>query len=118
MPANRASHRPKRRPSGKTRAATSLEIIRDSEGSVAFGWVSEGVVYARIAGGLSAAVGMELAARLQACVERVDSLAYFADASEMTHYDLLARSGFVRVVLASRRKFAQLAILTWSQGTT
>lgn len=106
----------KRRPSAKLRLPTSLELMGDAEGSVAVGWVSPRVVYARMQGGLSASVGIALSARLQTFVDRVSDLDYFVDASALSQYDLLARSAFVRLVLANRRKFKDLVILTWSQG--
>ncbi len=90
--------------------------MADREGSVAVGWVAQGVLYARFAGGLSADLGVKFATRLQAFVEEVPSLRYFADAGALKHYDLLARSAFVRVVLANRRKFAAIVLLTWAEG--
>jgi hypothetical protein len=95
---------------------STLEILQDDEGAVAIGWVGEQVLYVRLSGGLSAEIGSAFTTRLQSLCEQVSSLAYFSDASELTHYDLLARSAFVRVVLENRRKFASLVILTWPEG--
>ncbi|HWA71322.1 MAG TPA: hypothetical protein VG937_03260 [Polyangiaceae bacterium] len=95
---------------------STLEILKDEEGSVAIGWASDDVLYARLSGGLSAEIGSAFALKLQSLCEQVPTLAYFSDASELSHYDLLARSSFVRVVLANRRKFASLVILTWPEG--
>jgi hypothetical protein len=95
---------------------STLEILRDDEGAVAIGWVGERVLYAHLSGGLSAEIGSAFTSKLQSLCEQVPSFAYFSDASELTHYDLLARSAFVRVVLANRRKFASLVFLTWPEG--
>jgi hypothetical protein len=95
-----------------------LELISDEEGSVAIGWVAPGVLYARLTGGISADIGQAYAALILSFAESVDTLALFVDFSSITHYDLLARSAFVRTVLHNRRKFRTLTLLTFSQETT
>jgi hypothetical protein len=92
-------------------AVQSLELLTDAAGSIAFGWIQERVLYARFDGRLSADLGSAFARRLGALVEPVDSLKYFADARCVQSYDLLARSAFVRVLLAHRRKFEVLELL-------
>jgi hypothetical protein len=95
-----------------------LESISDEEGSVAIGWVAPGVLYARLTGGISAHIGQAYATRIQSFAESVEELALFVDFSSITHYDLLARSAFVRAVLHNRRKFPTLTLLTFSHETT
>lgn len=95
---------------------SALEVFKDNEGSVALGWVHEDVLYTRLTGGLSAEVGNEFARRLHILSSQVSSLRYFSDYSALSHYDLLARSSFVRTVLANRRKFATLVFLTWPEN--
>jgi hypothetical protein len=95
-----------------------LELLEDQEGSVGVGWVGDGVLYTHYQGGLSATVGEALAARVTGYLEQVTSLHYFSDASALNHYDLLARSLFVRMVLAHRRKFRSIVMLTWSDGAS
>ena len=95
---------------------STLEVFKDGEGSVALGWVDEGVLYSRLSVGLSAEVGNEFAKRLLVLSSQVSSLSYFSDYSALSHYDLLARSSFVRTVLASRRKFTALVFLTWPEN--
>jgi hypothetical protein len=48
----------------------------------------------------------------------VPTLQYFADATQLTQYDLVARSAFVRVVLEQRKRFAGLTVLTWAEGVS
>lgn len=93
--------------------STSLELLTDSSGSVTFGWVDSGVFYARFSHGLSAELGAAYANRLRAIVQEEQSLRYFSDARALENYDLLARSAFLRVVLAQRRKFTSIDMLTW-----
>ncbi len=94
----------------------ALEVMRDPGGTVTFGWVGKSVFYSRFEGCVSAELGTSHAARLQEVLLAVESLNYFLDASAMTTYDLLARSAFTRTVLAHRRKFTELVLLTWSEG--
>lgn len=93
-----------------------FEMITDDAGSVTFGWIDEGVYYARFARGLSSRLGAAFAARLGMAVESVSSLKYFSDARGLENFDLLARSALVRVVSRQRRKFAELTILPWAGG--
>ncbi|HTQ08217.1 MAG TPA: hypothetical protein VMI54_30395 [Polyangiaceae bacterium] len=91
----------------------TFERMRDDEGSVVVGWAGDSVVYARIEGGLSGELGARLAAHLEKLVVGVSGVHYFADASRVTRYDLLARSAFVRVALANRRRFESFTFLLW-----
>jgi hypothetical protein len=85
---------------------------------VVIGWVAPDVLYARLTGGLSADVGRAKAARIRGFAEAAHVLDFFVDASRVTHYDLLARSAFVRSILANRRKFQTLVLLTFAKSTT
>ena len=78
------------------------------------GWVAENVFYSRFSGGLSASIGMAYAARLRELLDGVSSLCCFVDAGTLSHYELLARSAFARLILENRRKFSALVMLTWS----
>ena len=90
-----------------------LELITDAAGSMTFGWVGEGVYYARSSRCVSARLGEAFAARLRVAVQSVPSLRYFGDARDLESYDLLARSAFLRVVVEHRRKFESLTLLSW-----
>ena len=93
-----------------------LEMLADVSGSVTFGWADEGVYYARFSRCLSAKLGEAFAARLRAAVEGTGTVKYFGDARALESYDLLARSAFVRVVSEHRRKFAELNLLSLTDG--
>jgi hypothetical protein len=95
-----------------------LEVVLDDDGSVSFGWVAEGVLYARLSGGLSENLGQLFVARLRSFVDRTDSIFYFCDASALEHYDLRARNDLVSFFLANRLKFERLVMLTWSEGAS
>jgi len=99
-------------------ASSRLELIADAAGSVAIGWIATGVLYARTVGDISAEVGKVQAARIQGFAEAVTQLSFFIDASQLKQYDLLARSAFVRAVLANRRKFSELVMLSVAEGET
>jgi hypothetical protein len=93
-----------------------FEVLSDEQGSVTLGWVADGVLYTRFTGGLSAEIGTAYVERLRDVLSRVASLTYFADSSSLSHYELLARSAFARLILENRRKFSALLMLTWSVG--
>jgi hypothetical protein len=93
-----------------------LEEFGDSEGSIVLGWVTDGILYGRVTGGLSAGLGSEYAARIQAFATEAGRLRYYCDASRLEHYDLLARSAFVRAVMANRRAFELLLICMPGNG--
>src|SRR5262245_45918819 len=95
--------------------AAPLELMTDAAGSVTFGWVDDGVLYARFSRWLSAKLGDAFAARLREAAHS-SSLKYFGDAGALESYDLLARSAFVRVVVEHRRKFESLTLLTWERA--
>jgi len=96
--------------------AVPFETLKDAEGSVSLGWAGYSVVYAAVDGGLSAALGVRFANQLQTLISTETNVRYFADLSQMARYDLLARSAFVRMVLANRRQFDSFTFLTWSEG--
>jgi hypothetical protein len=91
----------------------SFETLHDVEGSVTLGWAGDSVLYAVAEGGLSSELGTRLAKAVQTLVARFTDIHYFCDASSLTRYDLLARSAFVRMALANRRRFASFTVLTW-----
>jgi hypothetical protein len=98
-----------------------FSTLNDGEGAITLGWAGDSVVYACMQGGLSAALGTRFASELGSLVAGFSGIHYFADASNLTRYDLLARSAFVRVALANRKRFASFTLLVWpqvvSQGT-
>jgi hypothetical protein len=93
-----------------------LHMLEDREGAVAYGWIAQRVFYGRFVGSLSAELGTSFAQRLAGLLENVPALAYFADASALDQYDLVARTRFQRLVLAQRAKFVSLTFLTWAGG--
>lgn len=93
-----------------------MEFLSDKTGSVTLGWITRDVFYARCTGALSTRLGGEHNHCLLEALEACTTLRYFSDSRELTSYDLLARSAFVRLVLANRRKFADIVILTWAGG--
>jgi hypothetical protein len=90
-----------------------FETLHDAEGSVTLGWAGDSVLYAYATGGLSAEVGVRLATQIQTLVSGFSGVHYFCNAVNVTRYDLLARSAFVRMALANRRRFASFALLVW-----
>jgi hypothetical protein len=94
-----------------------MKLVRDEEGSAAFGWVGPYVYFARFAGKLSAELSATHVAHLQAAVESTPTIRYFSDSSELTRHDLLARSAFIRLLLRHRKKFSELVFLNWAGNT-
>jgi len=95
---------------------TKTQVIQDADGSVSLAWLTPSVLYARYARVLSADVGNALAATLYAQAQTVSTLDFFVDGSSLTQYDLVARSAFIRVVLANRCRFNSIVMLTWQCG--
>jgi hypothetical protein len=93
-------------------------VFEDPSGSIVFGRVSSNVLYAGFKGSLSAGVGMAFADRLLTLAKSGSTVRYFADASSLTAYDVLARSAFVRAVLSERRRFIEIVLLTWVGGVS
>lgn len=93
-----------------------LGMLEDQKGAIAYGYVAPRVFYARFVGQLSARLGSNYAERLDAAVEQVPALAYFADASALRDYEFMARTHFARFVANRRMKFASLVILTWADS--
>lgn len=96
----------------------TFETLRDREGIVRVGWVGHSVIHARFEGSLSAELGVRFAGHLHALVASARGVHCFADTAGLTHYDLLARSAFVRAALANRRSFASFTILTWPSSSS
>jgi hypothetical protein len=92
-----------------------LRMLEDKEGAIAYGYVAPRVFYARFVGRLSAELGTSYVRQLELAVGQVPALAYFADASALREYDLIARTRFASFVVNRRVKFASLVILTWPQ---
>ena len=95
-----------------------LELVADDEGSVTLGWVDAGVFYARFIGILSAGLSEKHTERLEAALTRAEAIHYFADCRALSSYELGARHAFLKMVLAHRRQFKSVVILTWSLGIT
>lgn len=95
-----------------------FQTYLDSEGRVDVGLIEPNVVYARIAGGLSERVGSLYVAYVERALDECSEVHLFVDSSRLTHYDLVARSAFQRVVLDNRERFRSLAILTWTEGVS
>jgi hypothetical protein len=95
---------------------TALESLEDKDGAVAIGWLADDVLFSRFSGALGGELGARCASRLDALLGLVPAVHYFADSSALKQYDLLARSAFVRVLMANRRKFRSLVVLTWAEG--
>jgi len=93
-----------------------MELISDRFGSISLGWVGPNVYLVRASGEISASLGALQLSRLEAALEAQPLIRYFSDCRELRGYDLLARSSFVRFVLAQRKKFAELTLLNWSEG--
>lgn len=93
-----------------------MELLSDKSGSISFGWVGQNVYLSRFSGVISDSLGGAHVSRLQAILEGVAEVRYFSDARDVTSYDLLARSAFVRVVLTHRKRFKELVVLTWAEG--
>jgi hypothetical protein len=93
-----------------------LGMLEDQEGAIAYGYVAPRVFYSRFVGQLSATLGSNYVAELDAAVGQVPALAYFADASALREYDLMAQAHFARFVADRRVKFASLVILTWAEA--
>ncbi|HEX2873730.1 MAG TPA: hypothetical protein VHP33_20885 [Polyangiaceae bacterium] len=92
-----------------------LRMLEDKEGAIAYGYVAPRVFYARFVGRMSAELGTSYVRQLELAVGQVPALAYFADASALREYDLIARARFASFVVNRRVKFASLVILTWPQ---
>ncbi len=88
--------------------------MSDTDGSIVFGWLAPNTLYVRFTGGLSATLGSAFAVRFQGLLEGKTSVRFFNDGSGLKHYDLLARSAIVRVLLANRRSFDSFTLLTWA----
>jgi hypothetical protein len=94
-----------------------LELLTDATGSVTFGWMEEGVYYARFSHCLSARLGEAFVARLRAAIQSTRGpIRYFGDGRALESDDLLARNAFVRAVTEHRRRFESITLLAWSGG--
>jgi hypothetical protein len=95
-------------------APFELEVMTDTAGSIVFGWLAQNALYVRFTGGLSATLGSAFAVLFQGLLEGKTSVRFFNDGSGLKHYDLLARSAIMRVLLANRRSFESFTLLTWA----
>jgi hypothetical protein len=95
-----------------------FDTLRDTAGHVTVGWAGDSVIHSRVEGGMSAELGKRYAAHVQRLVDSSTQIHYFSDVSALTSYDLLARSAFVRMALAQRRRFASFTFLLWPIGVT
>lgn len=91
-----------------------MNLVRDAEGTISFGLVEAGVYLSRFSGKLSARLGAAHLNDLQQALDAGASVSYFADASELTSFDLLARSAFVRLLLSNRKRFSEVVVLNWA----
>jgi hypothetical protein len=89
-----------------------MNLVRDAEGAITFGAVETNVYYSHFSGKLSVRLGAAHLKDLQQSLELGGAVSYFADSSELTSYDLLARSALVRLLLSQRRRFAEVVILS------
>lgn len=96
----------------------TLQLLSDLEGSIEVGWVGKRVFLAQFYGALSENLGGQYVAYLRPLVAEGARMQYFADASRLTQYDLVARSAFFRLVLDHRRAFASMTMLTWAEGVS
>jgi hypothetical protein len=95
-----------------------FETLRDATGQVTVGWAGDSVIHSKVEGGMSAALGKRFAEHLHRLIEHSLKIHYFSDVSMLTEYDLLARSAFVRMALAHRRRFASFTFLMWPAGVS
>lgn len=93
-----------------------MQLFSDREGSVMLGWVGSNTLYSRLSGRLSAELGAQLVRALESAVAASATIRYFADARDLTSYDLLARSALARVLLSKRKQFADIVLLNWKGG--
>jgi len=89
-----------------------LRIIEDRQGAATYGFVAPRVLYARMVGILSLALGARFVHELESVTREVTSLASFVDASALRDFDPLARGQFQALIVADRRRFASIAVLT------
>lgn len=92
--------------------------VSDDHGTASLDWVAEGVLFGRMEGSLSAGLGAAFARTLQTQLQGATSVHYFGDSSRLELYDLLARSAFMRVILADRKKIQSFTLLTWAEGVS
>ncbi len=95
-----------------------MNLVRDAEGAINFGVVEEGVYFSRFTGKLSARLGAAHLNDLQQALDVRAGMSYFADASDLASFDLLARSAFVRLLLSNRKRFSEIVVLNWAGGVS
>jgi hypothetical protein len=91
-----------------------LELLTDASGSVTFGWMEEGVYYARFSHCLSARLGEAFAARLRSAVQGSAPIKYYGDGRALESYDLLARRHRLRNEPVRER--AACALQAWCKN--
>lgn len=95
-----------------------VETLSETGGVIVVGWVADGVLWARLTGTLSAALGASYAVKLERYVRSCPRVRYFVDASSMRGYDLLARSAITQVLMANRQRIKSMFVLSWSGGVS
>lgn len=86
-------------------------VLSDGLDSIAMGWVDDHVLFARFTGTITPGLGRAHALRFETMTRGATGIAYFADGSGLTRYDLLVRSAFARFVLTHPRLFASITLL-------
>jgi hypothetical protein len=94
-----------------------LRILEDRQGAAAYGYVASRVLYARVVGRLSEALGTDFVNELDSVTRQESSLACFVDASALRQFDASAQSRLQALVVAERRRFASIVMLTWSASS-
>lgn len=92
-------------------ATPAPSVLSDADGSIAMAWVGERVLFARFQGSISAELARSHAARFDAMTAKTSGVAYFADGSALTRYDLLVRSAFARFVMSRPALFRSITLL-------
>lgn len=95
-----------------------VETLSEAGGVIVVGWVGDGVLWAKLTGMLSAALGASYALKLERYIVSGPRLRFFVDASAMSGYDLLARSATARVLMAHRQRITSMLVLNWSGGVS
>jgi len=93
-----------------------MELISDKTGSMTFGWVAPDVYYTRVSGDISPHLAGAQLRRAETALENHADVHFFADCADVKSYDLLARSAFARFLLTHRRRFAEIIVLTSTEG--
>src|ERR1051325_987992 len=93
-----------------------LRMLEDRKGAVAYGYLAPRVLYARVAGRLSADLGERYVRELADATREAPPSAYFADESALRGSHPKARSRLRDFVVAERSRFTSIVLLTWAAG--